>query len=117
MSSKVWPARISGDRMLCGREVAGRYVCQGEIAFLAFAAGGQRRPGLRGMVEEPAGSNHWQPTVTGKEKLEAGYKRPAYKRRLTTPDGRRVYPVKVPDAGWTRECPHCACTNVVDGAG
>ena len=117
MSTTVWPARASEDRLLCGRKGPdGQYACTGEIAFLAFGSGGVRRAGLRGMVEDPPGSNHWRPTVTGKEKLTAGYKRSAYKRRATTTDGRRVYPVKVPAAGWTRECPHCACTNSVDAA-
>lgn len=112
-----WSARVSKDRLLCGRKGPdGQYNCQGEIAFLAFASGGVRRAGLRGMVEDPPGSNHRRPTVTGKEKLESGYKRSAYKRRATTVDGRRVYPIKVPAPGWTRACPHCACTNRVDFA-
>ncbi|MGI8657376.1 MAG: hypothetical protein ACR2K4_01225 [Candidatus Limnocylindria bacterium] len=116
MSTTIWTARVSGDRMLCGRMVAGQFACTGEIAFLAYGSGGVRRPGLRGMVEDPAGSNHWRPTVTGTEKLAAGYKRSAYKRRATTADGRRVSPVKVPAPGWTRACPHCECTNIVGEA-
>ena len=118
MTERKWPARVSGDRLLCGRQVEGRYVCQGEIAVLMFSSGGIRRAGLRGFVEKPSGSGRWEPTVTGKEKLAAGYKRSAYKRRAITTDGRRVYPVKVPPLPWTRDCPHqnCKCTALVDSA-
>ena len=117
MTDTEWPARVSGDRLLCGRRMAdGQYACTGEIAILAFGSGGIRRPGLRGFVENPSGSSHWEPTVTGKEKLAKGYKRSAYKRRATTADGRRMYPIKVPPLPWKRKCPHCNCTALVDSA-
>ena len=117
MSSTEWPARVSGDRLLCGwRTVDGRQRCDGEIAVLNYASGGVLRAGLRGFVENPPGSGWWEETVTGREKLAAGYKRSAYKRRVTTADGRRVYPIKVPTLPWHRKCPRCNCTALVDSA-
>ena len=37
MTPTVWLARRVGERILCGRQVDGRYVCQGFIAPVALA--------------------------------------------------------------------------------
>ncbi len=62
----TWPARRVGDRILCGRKVAGRHVCQGELATVErLIAGSDARVAQTvitlptGYVEDPPGSHHW----------------------------------------------------------
>lgn len=45
----IWPARRVKDRILCGRQVAGRYVCTGELAKIG-------RVGYKRGVVRPVGT-------------------------------------------------------------
>lgn len=104
-----WPARRSGDRILCGRMVDGRHVCQGEIAGMMRGASGMR-PFLRGFVEASPG--HWEPSRTAREKMARG-QRPAHKALPVNAAGEKVRPIQAPEPPWSRDCPHCGCVAVV----
>ena len=104
-----WPARRSGDRILCGRMVNGRYVCQGEIADMIQGPYGLR-PYLRGFVEASVG--HWEPSRTAREKMARG-RRPSHKARPVNAAGEKVRPIQVPEVPWSRDCPHCGCLAIV----
>ena len=111
MTATEWPARVVGDRLLCGRRLlaTGEFNCQGEIAALMYRSGGSRFPYLRGFVENPPGSGWWEPSRTAAEKLAVG-RRPAYK---VTSRNRR-YAARPPALPFRRKCPHCKCTALVD---
>ena len=50
-----WLARRVGDRMLCGRQVAGQYVCQGFVADVSQFGGKDVAGFPHGYVEDPPG--------------------------------------------------------------
>ena len=101
MTPTVWPARRVRERILCGRQVDGRYVCQGFIAPVAYFVDKPRarRPSTSTVIEEQAdGSIHLRETT-----------RPRPPRN--TPDGWTRWPLL---KDFTRECPHCKCTAQVN---
>jgi len=126
MSPTEWIARRVGDRILCGRQVDGRYVCQGELARVErLVAGNSVRAGHEiitlptGFVMDPPGSSHWRLTARSQRQQAAGRK-PSHRREPgpdarigSAPDVPRVLR-GLPGPNWTRECPHCGCTARVD---
>ena len=104
MTGTSWPARRIGDRIVCGRQVAARYVCQGDLATIS----GQGPDGTPivlldlGMVEDPLGSNHYRLSRRGQRKVTEG-RDPEYHK-----GGRSVR------VTWTRDCPHCKAVALVD---
>jgi hypothetical protein len=101
MKSTAWPGRIVGDRVECGRQVEGRYVCQG---ILAEYLGDGRTGRVDGLHESPPGSNHWSLNARSKRKAELGGHSP---RRHTG------FEIIMPER-WTRDCPHCGCVALID---
>ena len=99
----IWPARRVNDRVLCGRMVDGRHVCQGEIGRivrdpLARYPSGELVALPAGMMAVALGSTHWVPNARGGGRG----------RRL----GAKWHPViRYP---WTRACSHCGCVARVD---
>lgn len=103
----VWQARRSGaNRVLCGRMVGGRYVCQGDIAIVM---GGAVWP-PKGMVEEPPGSGFWRLTSRAARKLAAGvqpYAQTMARHPDQRPDNWESPAYTAPPLPWRRQCPHC----------
>jgi hypothetical protein len=118
-----WLARRVGDRVLCGRQVAGRYVCQGEIAEMVWTR--VQLPGLPdewvpvlgpGFTKVP-GTNHWRQQRRAARQTAEGRAARGNLRGSSDPatfEGmpedrvpvlKRVGPVPLDD--WTRDCPHC----------
>lgn len=125
----VWPARRVGDRILCGRQVDGRYVCQGELAAVErplIIPGVNQEvitlPG--GYTEDPPGSHHWRRTARATEQAKAGRTPKGTRRSVrppsAPPDPALPAPVArgFPGPLWTRRCPHphCGCVARVDSA-
>lgn len=131
----TWAARrskaaASRNLILCGRMVAGKFVCQGEIARIDSSAGGVDRwspsrvnPGDEGpevvvltvgFKEDPAGSGTWVRTTKG-HKMAADARQPTRNKEKHV--GQRVgadirsgasilpgSPMKFP---FRLSCPHC----------
>jgi hypothetical protein len=95
MSSTIWPARLSrGHRILCGRQVDGRFDCQGELAyaiglttvsgddltdFNAYVGAEADSPAPApyvslppGMTEDPPGSGSWRMTTRARGRQGEG---------------------------------------------
>jgi hypothetical protein len=141
----AWPARRSANRVLCGREVGGRYVCQGEVARIDCPS---RRalewsptvphhpiephdprdgpefvflpPGLK---ESPPGSGHWVPNSRGRRIADRhGAPTSSTGRQV----GQRVVDRMRPSEStaalhpmtlpFTRPCPHCGTIAEVTAA-
>jgi hypothetical protein len=112
----VTEARRVQDRILCGRQVAGRYVCQGEIATVAVQRGpGRSVPGPfrdyvrlpRGMFAEPGSQPvHWRQTARAARggNVNVG---PRYRMSRGTSWW------SLPALPLTRDCPHCGFRNLV----
>jgi hypothetical protein len=135
-SSKIWMARRVGDRILCGRQVDGRYVCpMGEIAKVAPLIHTSRwrsvRRGFdmeRGIVLPPglkpdppleAGdAAHWVPTSRARQQIANERHNPGNRRRRPYGRDRTTLPaaVGVPEVPFTRDCPKCQCTIRVTAA-
>jgi hypothetical protein len=126
-STVVWPARRVGDRILCGRKVADRYVCQGELAHIEWPVLLPDMPAVEmitlpgGYTEDPPGSNHWRMTERAVRQRARGRKPQGAKRNVRpamTSDPNLPPPVQrgFPGPEWTRECPHCACTARITSA-
>jgi hypothetical protein len=121
MSGAEWPARRSGDRIVCGRLVAGRHVCQGELARVERLIPGQDSGVAQevitlptGFVEDPPGSHHWRLSARAQQQMAASRAAVGTRRRTagalgSAPDVPRVLR-GLPGPDWTRECPHCKCT-------
>jgi hypothetical protein len=127
MSGVEWHARRVGNRIVCGRKVAGRYVCQGELADVErLIAGPDARVAAEvitlpaGYVMDPPGSGHWRLTARARDQAERN-RQPRGIRRQTAgelgsaPGIPRVLR-GLPGPDWTRECPHCGCTARVTSA-
>lgn len=105
-----WPARRVADRILCGRQVAGRYVCQGEIATVGHAYGRDWARLPRGLYTEPGSEPpHW----ILQARVERGS--PARPRRSCR-SGRPPRDYGYPALPLTRDCPHCRSRNAVTDA-
>jgi hypothetical protein len=114
-SSTVWPARRVGNRILCGRQVDGRYVCQGVIAFVTEDWVRVRVMLPPGMVEDSPGSHVWRQTSRAGQRAADG--RGSVRRHLPK-EGTSPLPMNEPPIPWRRSCPHpgCRCTALVDSA-
>lgn len=125
----TWPARRDGNRILCGRLVAGRHVCQGEVARVQLPGGdaetwkpdGSGKGGeyiflMPGYKEVPRGSGNWIPnrrganmaargqTPTWRTSLQVGQRDAS---RITKPPSTAaLFPMQLP---FTIPCPHCKC--------
>lgn len=111
MSSTVWPARLVGDRVLCGRrQVNGQYLCTGEIAY--YLHGTLTIP--PGLVEDAADPGMYRWSNRAQERLNRG-DRPQFKqgwqRNIT---GHLVQGWKWVEPPLRRACPHCNCIALVD---
>jgi hypothetical protein len=123
MTTTVWPARRVGERILCGLQVDGRYVCQGEIAKIVilpfYDDQGLRDPEHasirmpRGLMRDPATPNHWVPNLRSRRREDDGRTGDVSRRRLIKSTSKANVVAKTP---WTRECPHCGCTAIVESA-
>lgn len=105
--TSTWVARRSGESIRCGRQVAGRYACQGVLA-----TGSSLDPDGTALllipdllVEDPPGSLHFRPSARALRKLADG-RDPLYDR-----GGRMIM-----EPRWTRLCPHCGCIALIDSA-
>lgn len=98
-----WPARRVGKRILCGRKVEGRFVCQGEIAP-GVAPGPERTLPVLGHYLGRAPSGELQLHARAKQKLADG-------RNPQRPNRRGQYTIV---GQWTRKCPQCGVLAVVD---
>lgn len=125
----VWPARVVGDRILCGRMVDGRYVCQGELATVSRLATEQARLPAGVVIEDSIIGDdriaHVRLTARA-ERQAADGRRPdgnaASPERYN--DGSREVDYVQPrrgmrrwaslDAPFTRHCPHCRALGLVD---
>jgi hypothetical protein len=93
----VWNARRSGNRILCGRQVNGRYVCQGVVALVFGSATIEPPPE---MVEDPPG--FLRPT-TRRLRKEADRRR----SKFPGPDDEDRLERPSPRLPWRTACPHC----------
>lgn len=123
----TWTARRSGARVLCGRNVSGRYVCQGEIARInrhGQAAGDELSADpddghevvflMPGYVEDPPLSGTWRPSarrrkMTGRgQSVTLNTDRQVGQRdaaRMRTPASTAAFmPMRLP---FRLPCPHC----------
>jgi len=105
----AWPARRAGshrDIILCGRQVAGRYVCQGEIAYYAEDdEGGGMWYFPAGLIEDPPGSGFYR-EVTRFDPRDPHWRRPQH----VDPEGQKVNAwIALVDERLParRRCPHC----------
>jgi hypothetical protein len=123
MTTSIWPARRSGNRVLCGRQVAGRYVCQGEIATIWEDVAGKPEAQLPAGLTDVMGSYpvHWKPTarvVRGGSKIktvERGL--PGNEeRRFIRRSGMESWTMPKASVPFTRDCPQCRVRNLVDAA-
>lgn len=95
-----WPARLVGERVLCGRQVAGRYVCQGELAEWF---GPNHTMVENGIVSEAHGSRSRRLSARSQRKADEG-RSPAVIR-----GAERIF-----EGPWTRKCPHCGVLALID---
>jgi hypothetical protein len=113
----TWPARRVEDgpvigRLLCGRQVNGRYVCQGLVAHTASEGIPARVRVMlpQGLVEDPPGSRFWRQTSRATQR--ASERRGSVRRHVpkgdTTPQ-----PLNEPSIPWQRACPHCRSIAIV----
>jgi hypothetical protein len=129
----IWPARRVGDRILCGRRVAGRYVCQGQLASASTSAAGPRQVAFpSGFVEDPPGFMRLVPGVA--RRTEEGRLPNLGRKAILRPVpargkpsdlakgspeafGRKAIRVRiVPTLPVRAKCPHCRTLAIV-GAG
>lgn len=92
---------------MCGRQVAGRYVCQGELATVSEGYGRNWAVLPRGLYPEPGTSPvHW----VMQARVERGAPpRPSRPYRGGRPPRDYGYPA----LPLTRDCPHCRTRNEV----
>lgn len=144
LADVTWTARQVGYRILCGHQVDGRYDCGGELArvisgwhsmpdgtsspddlstMLDLSTLGVVSLG-EGFVEDPPGSAHWRRTNRAERQLEAG-DTPRSRRSMGSwgspptrsyPDWPGTPPEYAHPAPWTRECPRCGRTAIVQFA-
>lgn len=116
----VWPARRVGDRILCGRRVAERYVCQGELVRVDHWSPRALRP--PGTVWEYGddGLDHLRLSARAERQAAAG-RRPVGHGGTANGEGvdTRGRGSQFPEAAYiarrfTIRCPHCRCVNLVE---
>lgn len=102
----TWLARSDGgSHLLCGRQVAGRYACQGTIARLEIEPVGHVVALLDGgFTEDPLEPGLWRLTAKAKRKLSNGRRGPW---RGGNPEW------TPPTLPWRRDCPHCGFVALV----
>lgn len=132
----LWPARRVKDKILCGRQVAGRYVCTGELATVrttgmlrgvTLPAGVKTGPSILADPNDPYdpqhGIDHVDWTARAKRQMAAGRQpeghgavRPGLDRGLPGEvRGRRGWPRPAQMTfEFTRRCPNCHVVGVVD---
>ena len=116
----IWPARRSGNRVLCGRTspLDGQYVCQGEMAQIRLAYGGaaddwtdaaeQEQIVLPpGMTQDPPRSRNWRLTSKAQRAPEGGRRPVGQKRHQGDGGTTMVGPWEAPSLPFRRRCPHC----------
>ena len=126
-----WLARRVGERILCGRQVDGRYVCQGELArvesllldgALAKVFTNNEVVTLpTGYVEDPPSSHHWRLSSRARRQMQEHRQPVGTQRKFAGPPVTNVPDVPYvqrgfPGPDWSRECPHCGCTARVTSA-
>jgi hypothetical protein len=141
----IWPARRSGGRILCGRKVDGRFVCQGELAyaigvatipvedlaeFNSYIGAENDTPAPApyvslppGMTEDPPGSGTWRMTSRARRRVAEG-RLGRNRGNETFSLARRRSSTSSVEAAVTdsarlplrRECPHCGCLAEVTAA-
>lgn len=112
----TWPARQAGpgreQLLLCGRQVDGRFVCQGVIGIAVE----NDTLMLSGMTEDPPGSGDWRPTARARAKDSEGRRAKTMRHetagRFDTYLGWEADPLVMP-LPWRRACPHCGCMAIV----
>lgn len=132
MSRTIWLARRVGDRILCGRMVDGRYVCQGEIADVDKRIRSKPKPRLRaGLTADPPLENgdiaHWRESMRSVEQRKRGQRLRGHGlvgERMVS--GRRYPEWAIKTRGapewspaampFTTPCPHCGCIARVQSA-
>jgi len=113
-----WPGRVVGSsyqtRILCGRRVADRYVCQGEVGLVSSAKA--EYAVLASLGAAPDTDDVWRLTSYASTRTERG-ERPRFRRppevgfRGSLLDEARNLDGRLPVIEWPfrAECPHCHC--------
>lgn len=107
-----WPARVVGDRVLCGRQLVAirQYVCQGQLADVREVGGRRVAAYPSGYVEDPPG---WF-LPTARSRQSGGT--PRLRRPVTdNPGGGPSRDATAPLRVTRTRCPHCRCTAIVPG--
>jgi hypothetical protein len=104
-----WQARRAADRLLCGRQVDGRYVCQGEIATVSSRRGREYASLPLGLYAEPGTApTYWRPTARF-----ARTRKPTVAHNYLLAGARTTF-YSAPVLPLARACPHCGARNLVD---
>ena len=131
MTSTIWPARLVGDQILCGRVVVGRQRCPGEIAIVDRRSRSRPKPrlpaGLTAILPTEGDVVHWQETSRAADQRRRGqrvrghgvvgdaqvgeHRVPAW--AIKTRGAPEWSPAAMP---FTRVCPVCRCIARVDSA-
>lgn len=117
--TRVWPARrvrTGTDRLLCGRMVDGRHVCQGLIAYVHERPTGTIVLHREGVID----SDGWAlPTRRARAKVAQGHRaalrRPAFSPvNPTTDDSGALWQRSLAHLPFRTHCPQCSVVVIVE---
>lgn len=116
MTPPPWPARRVGRMIVCGRQVSGRYVCQGIIGRIEadplkrFPSGMMTTlpPGMKRIDQR---STHWVPNARAERALAHRPRLDPQATRSARLGGQWAPEFRFP---WTRDCPECKVLAIVD---